>query len=470
MVKEGIMSTNKLSRRLFLTGSAAALTSAGCAGPRIRKTTHVKSRYKSPNETLNIAAVGVGGKGRSDVDTCNSENIVALCDVDWNSAAGAFKRYPNAKKYKDFRLMLEDCKEIDAVVISTPDHMHAIAAMRCMEAGKHVYVQKPLTHTVFEARTLRETAHQYGVATQMGNQGAATDMHRELCEMIWAGLIGQVREVHSWTDRPAGWWPQGIPNSLPPADVPDHLDWDLWLGPAPFRPYNPGYCPFKWRGWWDFGCGALGDIACHNLSPVVKALRLEYPDSVECLHEKDYNLQTYPNESIIRYHFPQHGGFSGIDLFWYDGKLKPKLPEGVPEDLNLLSEATSTMFIGDQGIIVMKGDSGSNVLVQNGEIVKDFKRPAPIIPRLPDIRNDQGRQEADRMHKLDWIRSCKTGSVSGTNFDHAGPLTEWVVMGNISLKFPHQKLLWDGPNMRFTNRPEANQYVNKVYRKGWELI
>ncbi|MBN2327789.1 MAG: Gfo/Idh/MocA family oxidoreductase [Candidatus Omnitrophica bacterium] len=463
------MSTNKLSRRLFLTGSAAAVT-AGCAGPRIRKTTLAKSQFKSPNEKLNIASIGVGGKGRSDVDTCNSENIVALCDVDWNSASGAFKRYPDAKKYKDFRIMLEDCKEIDAVTISTPDHMHAIAALRCMEAGKHVYVQKPLTHTVFEARTLRQAAHRYGVATQMGNQGAATDMHRVLCEMIWAGLIGQVREVHSWTDRPTGWWPQGIPDPLPPADVPDHLDWDLWLGPAPFRPYNPGYCPFKWRGWWDYGCGALGDIACHNLSPVVKALRLEYPNSVECLHEKDYNLQTYPNESILRYHFPQRGGFSAVDLYWYDGKLKPELPQGVSEELNLLSESTSTMFIGDQGIIVMKGDAGSNVLVQNGEIVKDYKHPDPIIPRLPDIRNDQGRQESDRMHKLDWIRSCKTGSVSGTNFDHAGPLTEWVVMGNISLKFPHQRLLWDGPNMRFTNCPEANQYVSKNYRKSWELI
>ncbi|RJP24846.1 MAG: gfo/Idh/MocA family oxidoreductase [Candidatus Omnitrophota bacterium] len=460
----------KISRRLFLTGSAATLAAAGCSTTGTRQTTISKSGFKSPNEKLNIAAIGVGGKGRSDVDTCNSENIVALCDVDWRSAAGAFRRYPDARQYKDFRKMLDECKEIDAVTISTPDHMHAIAAMRCMEMGKHVYVQKPLTHTVFEARLLRETAHKHGVATQMGNQGAATDMHREICELIWANLIGPVREVHSWTDRPQGWWPQGIPDPLPEQPVPEHLDWDLWLGPAPFRPYNAGYCPFKWRGWWDYGCGALGDIACHNLSPVVKALRMEYPASVECIHLKDANDQTFPNESILRYEFPQCGNFNAFTLFWYDGKLKPKLPDGVSEDLELLNEGTGTLFIGDKGLIVMKGELAKNIVVIDGEIIEDYEKPAMIIPRLPNILDKDGKyQDSDRMHKLDWILSCKTGSVSGANFDHAGPLTEWVVMGNISLKFPHQKLEWDGPNMRFTNCKEANRYVTKNYRKGWEL-
>ncbi len=464
------MSKEGISRRDFLAASCASLAAVGCARTGIRKTRISKTRFESPNEKLNIASIGVGGKGYSDVETCDSENIIALCDVDEKRAAGAFRKYSQAKKYADFRRMLDDCKEIDAVTISTPDHMHAIAAMRCMEMGKHVYVQKPLTHTVFEARMLRDAARKYGVATQMGNQGAASDMHREVCEMIWAGLIGQVQEVHSWTDRPTGWWPQGIPNPLPAQPVPEHLDWDLWLGPAPYRAYNSGYCPFNWRGWWDFGCGALGDIACHNLSPVVKALCLEYPVGVECLHQKEMNDQTYPTESIIRYDFPERKGFGPVALYWYDGELKPKLPDRVRDDLDLLSEKTGTLFIGEKGIIVMKGRIAKNLLVVGGDIVEDYARIDPIIPRLPYIPNKDGdKPELDRMHKMDWIRSCKTGSVSGTNFDHAGPLTEWVVMGNISLKFPKQKLEWDGPNMRFTNCREANRYVDKEYRRGWGL-
>ncbi|MGI6456643.1 MAG: Gfo/Idh/MocA family protein [bacterium] len=461
------MSNRTLSRRLFLTGSAAALA-LSTTGTQV--TAFSINHTKSPNEKLNIAGIGVGGKGRGDIDTCNSENIVALCDVDWHSARGAFDAYPKAKRYKDFRKMLEECKEIDAVTISTPDHMHAVAAMACMQAGKHVYVQKPLTHTVYEARLLRETAQKYGVATQMGNQGASTEMHRELCEMIWAGLIGKVREVHSWTDRPKGWWEQGIPEALPEATIPDHLDWDLWLGPAPVRAYNPGYCPFNWRGWWDFGSGALGDIACHSLSPVVKALQLEHPTSVECTHLLDANCQTYPTAAILHYQFPERGGFPPVSLYWYDGLLKPELPEGVNPDIGLLKEKGGTMFIGDQGIILMNGRTGENMLIIDGEHVKDFEKPTPIIPRQPHIPGSGERgQHADRMHKIDWIRSCKTGSESSSNFEHAGPLTEWVIMGNISLKYPHEKLIWDGPAMCFKNKAEASQFVSKEYRKGWEI-
>jgi predicted dehydrogenase len=455
---------SSFNRRQFIITSAAAAASVGCASTKVRKTTLAKSHYSSPMEKLNIACVGIGGKGSSDVDTCNSQNIVALCDVDWRHGGGTFNRYSDAKRFKDFRKMLDDCPEIDAVTVSIPDHMHARVAMECMMRGKHVYVQKPLTHTVFEARLMRETAAKYGVATQMGNQGAATAKHREVAEMIWSGLIGQVHEVHSWTDRPIGWWPQGVPDALPEEEVPETLDWDLWLGTAPFRPYNKGYCPFKWRGWWDYGCGALGDIACHNLSPVVKALQLEYPTSVKCIHQKDANSQTYPTESIIEYQFPQRGSFDPVKLTWYDGKLKPKAPKGFSEDLNLTSESTSTMFVGEKGVIVMKGREG-NVLAANGEIIKDYKKPQQIIPRIPVV--DDGN--ADRMHKEDWILSCKTGSKASSNFDHAGPLTEWVVMGNISLRFPFETLNWDGPNMRFTNKREANQYVTKEYREGWEV-
>ncbi len=465
------MTKMNVSRRSFLAGAAATMAVAGCSTGRARKTTLAQSQYQSPNEKLNIAGIGIGGKGSGDVAQCSGENIVALCDVDWNSGGGAFERYPKAKQYRDFRKMLDECKEIDAVTISTPDHMHALAALRCMELGKHVYVQKPLAHTVFEVRTLREAAHRYGVATQMGNQGAATDQHREVCEMIWSGMIGQVLEVHSWTDRPAGWWPQGIPGPLPEQAVPDYLDWDLWLGTAPYRPYNKGYCPFRWRGWWDFGTGALGDIACHSLSPVVKALRLEYPISVECIYLKDVNDQTYPTESIIRYRFPKRGAFEPVTLYWYDGLLKPEQPKGYDPRLEILSEENGTIFIGDAGIIAMKGEPPENWLFANGERIKDFEKPPQQIPRLPHIPNREGDGiNSDQMHKNDWILSCKTGSLSGSNFDHAGPLSEWVVMGDISLRFPHRELQWDGPNMRFTNCPEANRYVSKEYRKGWELL
>ena len=459
-----------LSRRVFLAASMASLATPVLAKPIVRKTTLARSGFKSANEKLNIAGIGIGGKGASDIDTCNWENITALCDVDWKYAAGVFNKYPNAKKYKDFRKMLDECKDIDAVTIATPDHTHAITAMRCMEAGKHVYVQKPLTHTVYEARILREAAKKYGVATQMGNQGAATDQHRETAEAIWSGVIGDVYEMHSWTDRPAGWWPQGIKNPLPKQDVPETLDWDLWLGPAAVRPYNAGYCPFKWRGWWDFGCGALGDIACHNLSPVVKALRLEYPVSVECIHQIDVNPYTYPIESILHYQFPKRQGFPALDLFWYDGKLTPPPPKHAGQIKDLYKGAVN-MFVGEKGILLMKAGKESIQVIANGEIITDFKKPNPMLPRLPFIPgNNTEKSDADRMHKQDWILSCKTGSVSGTNFDHAGPLTEWVVMGNISLRFPYQKLEWDGANMRFTNCKEANKYVTKEYRKGWELL
>ncbi|MBI1389781.1 MAG: gfo/Idh/MocA family oxidoreductase [bacterium] len=447
--------------------SAAGLAAAGCAAS-VRKTTLARSGYKSPNEKLNIAGVGVGGKGHSDVIQCGGENIVALCDVDWRQSKGCFERFPDAKKYKDFRVMLDECPEIDAVTVSTPDHMHAIVAMRCIERGKHVYVQKPLTHTVYEARALRLAARKYGVATQMGNQGASTSMFREVSEMVWAGLIGDVVETHTWTDRPTGWWPQGIPGPLPEQPVPDELNWDLWLGSAPVRPYNGGYCPFVWRGWWDFGSGALGDIACHALSPVVKALCLEYPVSVECTHQKDVNDQTYPTESIIHYEFPARPGFPPLDLYWYDGKLKPKLPPGVRTDRKLLDVGSGTMFVGTKGLIIMNGALHKNVLVIDGDVVDDYKHPDPIIPREPSIPAGEG-EDADQMHKINWILSCKTGSVASSNFEHAGPLTEFVQMGNISLRYPYEKLEWDGPSMRFTNKEEANRYVTKHYRKGFEL-
>ncbi|MCC6487010.1 MAG: Gfo/Idh/MocA family oxidoreductase, partial [Candidatus Hydrogenedentes bacterium] len=255
--------TKKISRRMFLAGSAAAVA-AGCASTGKAPG---KLSSRSPNEKLNVAGIGVGGKGASDVDGASKHaNIVALCDVDLDQGRASFERMPDVPRFQDYRKMLDKMgKDIDACTVSTPDHMHAMIAMHCIKMGKHVYVQKPLTKDIYEARMLTEAARQYKVATQMGNQGHCEDGVRQFCEILWSGEIGQVHEAHTWTNRPI--WPQGIPEPLPAEKVPPTLDWDLWLGGAPERPYNKGYCPFKWRGWWDFGCGALGDMACHIMDP-----------------------------------------------------------------------------------------------------------------------------------------------------------------------------------------------------------
>ncbi|MDX9754324.1 MAG: Gfo/Idh/MocA family oxidoreductase [bacterium] len=456
------MNDKQVSRRLFLVGSAATVAAAGCAAPggsvKVRSTTQAKSGFKSPNEKLNMAAIGAGGKGSSDIQQCASlgENVIALADPDQKQAAGNFNRYADAKKYQDFRVMLDEMgDQIDACTISTPDHTHAVAAVACMERGIHVYVQKPLTKTIYEARYLTETARKYGVMTQMGNQGHSGDGVRDLCEIIWSGMIGDVTEIHAWTNRPV--WPQGIKDPLPAEEVPENMNWDLWIGPAPFRPYNSKYAPFNWRGWWDFGCGALGDMACHILDPVNMSMQLGYPIAVECLMEDGNSEQTFPNKSIIRFTFPARPGFPQVDVYWYDGGLKPKMPEGVVEDYEM--EACGSIYYGSKGIAA-SGEYGGGSRVIKGDAVG--QKPAQMLPRLPGDGDDM-------KHKIDFIRACKTGVPAGSNFDYAGPFTEWVVMGNLSLKFPHEKLDWDGEAMRFTNKKEANDYVHYKYRKGWSL-
>ncbi|MCE5308370.1 MAG: Gfo/Idh/MocA family oxidoreductase, partial [Acidobacteriales bacterium] len=315
---------HRFSRRYFFLGGAALAASNPLPA---RPASLKRAGYKSPNEKLNIAGIGVGGKGYGDVNACAlTENIVALCDADEVRAARTFERYPKAIRYKDFRQMLDKEKGIDAVIVSTPDHVHGIAAAWAIERGLHVYVQKPMTRTIWEARMLTELARKHGVATQMGNQGHSNEGARRLCEMIWAGEIGAVREVHAWTDRPI--WPQGIDAPLPEEPVPSTLDWDVWLGPAPQRAYNKGYAPFKWRGWFDFGCGALGDMACHILDPVNWALRLGAPTSVECVKQEKRNSQTFPTKSIIRFEFPARANMPPVTLYWYDGGLMPPRPSG----------------------------------------------------------------------------------------------------------------------------------------------
>ncbi len=315
--------TDTPTRRQFISGAIAAF-----AGFMIVPS-HVLGRggAKPPSEKLNVAGIGIGGQGASDLAEMEGENIVALCDVDDAHAARTFKRYPKARAHRDYRKMLEEQKDIDAVVIATPDHQHAIIAMAAMRAGKHVYCEKPLTHTVWEARQLTQAAHAHKIATQMGNQGQASEGTRRLSEMIRDDAIGPVREVHVWTDRPSSglfnvFWPQGVERPTETSPVPDTLDWDLWLGPAPARPYHSAYLPFKWRGWWDFGTGALGDIGCHTFDPVFRALKLGHPLSVEASSTR-VNEETYPLASMVTYHFPARPPMPPVKLVWYDGGLRP---------------------------------------------------------------------------------------------------------------------------------------------------
>lgn len=479
------MSNKTMTRRVFLAGAAAAFATAGCTGARVKagKAPAILST-KSPNEKLNVAAIGAGGKGASDIRNCDQENIVALCDVDWHKAAKTFDAYPNAKRYKDYRKMLEEMKEIDAVTVSTPDHMHAPAALLAMSMGKHVYVQKPLTHTPEEARMLTLAARKYGVATQMGNQGHSDEGCRRVCEMLWRGDIGQVREAHIWTNRPV--WPQGISNPLPEQPIPDFIDWDLWLGVAPKRPFGGyyermegstappvGYAPFAWRGWWDFGCGALGDMACHIMDAANWALQLGYPTSVEVVSQEGNNSQTGPTKSVIRYEFPArvaHYPEWGIEMkmdpvtvYWHDGGNLPATPPGVPQGTKLGDGGNGSLLIGENGCITA-GEYGGNPRLLPDSRMEGYEWPEPKIPRVSfdDPELDK------RRHTADWLRACKGGGPACSNFDYAGPFTEVVTLGNLAL-LTGRKVEWDGPNVKVTNIPEANRFVRKTYPDGYGM-
>ncbi|MBM3879846.1 MAG: Gfo/Idh/MocA family oxidoreductase [Verrucomicrobia bacterium] len=437
----------------------------------------------SPNSKLNLAGVGAAGQGASDlasIQRVSEENIVALCDVDWRHAAGSFRRYPNAKPYKDYRKMLDEVKEIDAIVVATPDHHHAFAAIEGLKRGKHVYCEKPLTHSVWEARQLGQAARAAKRATQMGNQGQASEETRRLCELVWAGAIGPVTEAHIWTDRPSQglfneYWPQGVPRPKETPPVPDTLDWDLWLGPAPERPYNPIYCPFRWRGWWDFGTGALGDIGCHSMDPVFRALKLgdTAPSSVQASSTR-VNEETFPLGSMVTYRFParpaevqpinyhvqgQTGPAAGavpmppVKVVWYDGGLRPPRPEGL-EDEQVMGD-NGRLLIGEKGFLL-----GNRIYPESRR--REFQDPPRTIPRVRD-------------HYLEWIEACKGGKPAGSNFDWAAPLAEAVLLGNVALRVQLRQdltryaLLWDPANLKFTNLEKANQFVKREYRAGWTL-
>ena len=459
--KDSHNSSARISRRQVLKNTAAA-TTAFTIVPRF---VLGGAGNTAPSDKLNIAGVGVGGMGANNLQACENERIVALCDVDQEYAAKTYKKHPKAKRYLDFRVMLEKQKDIEAVIVATPDHTHALIAKAAMEMGKHVYVQKPMTHSVYEARVLTETARKYKVMTQMGNQGHSGEGIRLICEWIWDGAIGPVREVHAWTNRPV--WPQGVEVDRPAekVPVPSTLDWDRWLGPAPYRPYHPTYLPNSWRAWWDFGTGSLGDLGCHIMDPAFWALKLKYPTSVEsCISTYWHDFwkkttpknETYPRSSIVRYKFPARGDMPSVDLTWWDGGLMPPRPEELEKGLRMGDSDGGVLFIGDKGKL-MCGCYGTSPHLIPTSRMKAYDRPARTIARIPDG------------HETDWVRSCKDNKPASSNFDYSGPFSEMVLMGNLAVRFPQTELLWDGLKMQVTNHEQANAYVRRKYRQGWSL-
>ena len=446
------------SRREFLKYSTLAGAGLLAARPSLGGTTLLRPtpRFRSPAEKLNIACIGVGGRGRDNVREVASENIVALCDVDDRQAAASYEAFPKAKKYHDCRRMLDELHStLDAVVISTPDHMHALPAMIAMNRGLHVYCEKPLTHDVWEARRLAEMARETGVATQMGNQGTASNGFREIVELLRSGLIGEIREVHIWTNRPV--WPQGMarPSEAPP--VPDTLKWDLWLGTAPGRAFHPSYLPFNWRGWWDFGTGALGDMGCHTANLAFMGLELGSPVSAQA-ENSAFSHDSFPTWSVITLNFPARKKLPPVRWTWYDGS--DQKPAWVTEKLTSMLEGeelsgSGSVFIGSKGKLYSPSDYGTGSMLLPKDEFVEFQRPEPSLPRSPG-------------HKEEWIAACKGGPPAMSNFSYGGPLTEALLLGNVAM-YTGQMVLFDGENCRVTNCPDADRLIRREYRKGWTL-
>lgn len=448
-----------INRRAFIGASAAAAATLVVAPRRAR----AADAPPSANNKLNIAGIGIGGQGNPDLRAAAAaeENIVALCDVDADYAAYTFAEYPNARRYTDFRVMLEKEKSIDAVMIATPDHLHAVVSMAAMKAGKHVYCEKPLTRTVFEARAIANAAREARVATQMGNQGMAYPGNRQLDEWIAGGAIGAVREVHVWSDRPTQlgrmplWWAQGVERPIDTPPVPATLDWDLWLGPAPYRPYHSAYAPFRWRGWWDFGSGGLGDMGIHNLAPVFAALQLGSPASVSGSSTALVS-DSVPLASLVHYQFPQRGQLPPVTLHWYDGGLLPQRPEELADGEELDPE-DGIILVGEKGKILVLGWGGEHPrILPPKKAEQKYVRP-PSDP------------EAHTRHIAEWITACKTGAPTRSHFGFASVVTESVLLGALCIRNGGNKLLWDGANLQFTNDAAANQLLHYSYREGWSL-
>ena len=445
------MARKHINRRTFVgevTTAAAGFTIL----PR-----HVLGRgYRAPSDTLNVACVGVGGMGWSDVRGMAVENIYALCDVDDRRAEEAFLAYPKAKRYRDFRRMLEqDGSNIDAVTVTTPDHTHTVIAMAALKLKKPVYVQKPLTRTLHEVRTLTEAARNAGVATQMGNQGHAREGTKQIREWVEAGAIGTVREVHFWTNRPI--WGQGIERPLEDYHVPPWLDWDLWLGPAPERAYHPSYAPFSWRGWWDFGTGALGDMACHIMDAAFWTRQLRYPTRIEVEHTPLYR-ESAPKGARITYHFPARGSRGPVTVVWRDGSLYPPRPPEVGDGAKWPPDnGGGQLRIGSDGKVV-GGTYGDDPMLL------DPKRQQEITANPPPKKYPR----TEGVY-AEFIAAAKGGPAAGSNFvEHAGPLTEMVLLGNLAVRMG-RTLELNPETGAVTNVQVPTQYITPTYRAGWML-
>ena len=462
------------SRRKFVK-NVSAVAAGFFIVPR-----HVLGRgFIAPSDKLNIAGIGVGGKGESDLAEFSKSpnaNIAFLCDVDDRQAAKSRERFPKAKYYKDFREMLaKEGKNIDAVSVSTPDHTHAVAALAAMRMGKHVYVQKPMTHDIYEARILTQAARKYKVVTQMGNQGASFDGVRKMQDWYNAGLIGDATNIYCWTNRPV--WPQGFGKPTGKDEMPKELDWNLWLGPTAFEEYHKGYVPFNWRGYPSFGTGALGDMGCHIIDPAFKTAGLGYPSEVECsvvdlyqeMWHPTYHPDSFPAGSTLKLKFPGKNGKPDTYLHWMDGGLRPERPEELGADEPMGDDGGGAIIVGTKGKM-MCSTYGNNVTLlpmsRNQQV-----NQAPVMKRVPEG------------HYVQWINACIAGfgkNELSSTFDYAGPLTETILMGNLALRswnikdakggFPgRKKLLWDAVNMKITNFDEANQFVKRTYRDGYSF-
>lgn len=471
------------SRRTFIKN--AALTSAGIT---IIPRSVLGRGFVAPSDQLNIAVIGGGGKGYSDAvnvwDNGNA-NIAAICDVDWGMASKAFEKFPNAKKYKDFRKLFDAMSDLDAITVSTPDHTHAVITKAAMDRGMHTYVQKPLTHSIYEARVLTETARKNKIVTQMGNQGASGPGVKQMIRWFDEGIIGSVHEVQAWTNRPV--WPQGIQTPTDKPTLLDGLDWDSWIGPAEWIDYHPLYHPFKWRGWWNFGTGALGDMGCHLIDPPYRVLGLGYPTEVESSvgaifsqdWVPDYLPESCPPSSRTQLKFnASEKNPKEVKLTWTDGGLRPFHPELIPADhpIGGSDSANGVLMIGEKGIMTC-GIYGRNpkIYLNDGTLMQVPETESGNLP--------------EHGHHADWVQACKAGYNSKehkkltSSFDYAGPLTESVLMGNLAIRsyyirnkqgrrfeYPgRKKLLWNGENMKITNFEPANQFIHRTYREGWTL-
>jgi len=454
-------STPKLDRRQFIYGAGAGLAALSTASEVLAQDAKAPASF----DKIRFAGIGFGSQGGSDVDAVVAEGatLVALCDVDQKYAAKKFEQYPQAKRYKDFRVMLKEMSgEIDAVVIGTPDHTHAVIAMEAMRHGKHVYCEKPLAHNIHEVRTLMAMARKSGVVTQLGNQGHSYGTIRQLCEWVWAGAIGDVHEVHVGTDSFRDVYSQirNLDKLKTHYDIPPDLDYDLWTGPAAQEDYTPFWVPWNWRGWLHYGTGAIGDWFCHVVDPSFWALDLGSPKSVTAEvtgWDPKVDGLTYPPGTKITYEFAARKNRGPVRLVWHDGSVLIPTPDGFPKDEEV--PKTGGILFGSKGMIVhgSHGAGACHILPESlSDQYKGDKAPKQTLERV-------------KGHHWDWLEAIRTGRQAGSNFDYGGRLTQVALIGAISIRFPGQTLEWDDHAVRFTNNDAANAYINPAYRKGWKL-